>query len=279
MIAPVVAAFGGTPVVTEGPPPADAAAVVAVRTGLPADQLDPVGLDALVARRPVAVVGTGTFRRCAGTPSTNADVAAELARAQAAFDGGDLGESWTRLDLAVVELGCLSEVAAPTTAAQAFSLRAKVRAARGEPAAEEQAAAAAFSSAPAGTTPIAVVGAGTVGPWLDGRSLTSTVVPGLHLLQFPEAGAVRSGWLTVGGPVTIVFPGGVTRPVLDGLGDAARRPVVEAVLRATVDAPAAYVSAGGLWLVELSEPVRTTELVAPPPAPAPLPEPTKRRRR
>ncbi len=264
----MVAAWGATPVVTEGPASTGAVAAVATRSGLPEDQLVAVSLESLVAARPVGVLGTGAFRRCATTPSTQRAVDTELARAEAARAAGDLAEAWTLLDLVVVHLGCLTEVASAATASRAFALRAQVRSARGdtEGIAEEEAAAAAFSAGAGGPATVSTVGAGASGPWLDGRTLApgGGVAPGLHLLQYAEAGGVRSGWLTVGGPVVVVFPGGLARPVLPGLADPARRPAVESVLRAVVDAPVAYVTAdGGMWLVELADPPRTTELTPP----------------
>jgi hypothetical protein len=197
-------------------------------------------------------------------------VDADLARAEAAAASGDHVAAWTQLDRVVVELACLSEVVSAPTAARVFTLRAEVRRARGDAggAGDEDATAAAFSGAPVESGAfVRSVGGGSSGPWLDGRVVPAagaSVVTGPHLFQYTEAGTIRSGWLTVGGPLAVVFPGGLPRPLLDGLSDPARRETAELWLRATVDAPAVYVtSRGGMWLVELTDPARTTELAAP----------------
>lgn len=274
----VAGAWAGVPVVTETGGP-EVLAAVAARTGLPAEQLQLVRR-ADVARE-VVVLGDGTFRACAGAVVDEAKLEADLTRARAALAAA-APDVDAQLDRLVVALGCAGRVVPTRVGAAAFRLRADRRAATGQDAAAELVTAEGFEVAGEGPLAVRPVTGASSGPWLDGRPVPAEgcgARPGLHLLQYARGGEVRSGWLTVGGDVRLVFPATLP-PSLGALSDPARRPVAEALVAAIVEGPSAYVAeSGGLWLVQLGDPAATTELTppaAPPPAPAgPPPRPRR----
>lgn len=289
--------LAGTPVVHDGGAPDQVLAETASRTGLPADQLTAVDLEALLAAPPQAI-GGAVVRRCTKGPTQNAVVQTELVRAEAALVSG--GDPLDHLDLAVAELGCLGELVDAKTAARLFLMRGALQSdpdlARGE-----MRTALAFDrdvpwndrlpeagkaildeqrnnpeSHKLGVAPAA----SPSGPWLDGRivvvgSLGTTVQEGLHLAQYGTPAGIRSAWLVVGGDCAFVLPGSFRRPVLERFADQDAWSEVQSLVAAALpDFFAAYVAhGGGLWLVtKEGDAVSTTEIQPPPPPPPPEPE-------
>jgi hypothetical protein len=295
------------PVVFDG---ADGAAVIALtaqKSGLPPAELDAVPLDRLLTGPP-QLLGDAVMRRCSGAPSTMSVVRADLARAEAAWVKKDTLAAIDHLDLAVTQLGCLSEIVETAAAARIFMLRAELELNGPNPddAGGELRTAVAFAPdiawtatsvdgstildeerAAEATAVVAVVPAASgAGPWIDGRgfpagSTEMTVTPGLHLVQHGTPAGIRSAWLLVGGDATLVVPGNYRRPVLDAMLAPETRHPVEALLATTLpNFRAGYVShAEGLWLVTLEEGVVSTTEIAAPPPPAPPPEDGKKKKK
>ncbi len=294
----VAGAHAGVPVVFDGTDGAAVIAAAAQKSGLPTSELDPVPLDRLL-RVPPQLLGDAVMRRCSGSPSTMAVVRADLARAEAAWVKKDTLAAIDHLDLAVTQLGCLSELVETAQAARVFMLRAELMLNGDSPddAGGELRSAVAFAPditwtatsvdgatildeerAVEATAVVSVVPAGSgAGPWIDGRGFAAgstemRVTEGLHLVQHGTPAGIRSAWLRVGGDTTLVVPGNYRRPILDAILLPETRRPVEALLATTLPAfTAGYVShAQGLWLVTLEDGVvATTEIAAPPPPPPP----------
>jgi hypothetical protein len=299
-------ALAGVPVVYDGGDPTAIVAAVAEKTGLPASQLTPVALDALLAAPP-QVLGAASLRRCAREPVVPSAVQAELGRALAAWSANDEASAMDHLDLTLALAGCLSTIVDPAVLSQVFLLRGAVAVSRADPAAakvELRSALALEPNAvwpptwgPDGASLLAEVQADPTrftlatipppaasGPWIDGAAAPAAIslAPGLHLAQYAGSSGIRSGWLTVGGNARLVIPGGYRRPVLAQMATAPGQSSVGALVEATLpDLQAAYVAdGGGIWLITIDETgLSTTELVPLPPPPATIaPEPTRGKR-
>ena len=298
------AAHAGIPLVHEGGDAEALTAEASERTGLPADQFTAVDVGVL-RQKPPQGLGEIAVRRCARQPSQNSAVRAELVRAEAALGVDDLMATTDHLDLAVAELGCLSEVVEASVAARVFLLRGALIAESGRPdeARGEIRTSLAFDAKinwPSGYPvsgqalvaeeagnptrhPVAAVPDPGLGPWIDGAEVqdSAELSEGLHLFQYGGPKGIRSAWLVVGGAGSIVVPEKFQAPVLAPFAKADTRADLERLLAGSIDAfEAAYVAhAGGLWLVVAEGAgASTTELVAPPPPPPPPePEPTKKR--
>lgn len=295
-------ALAGTPLLYDSGSAAVHVAAVAERTGLPADQLDPVALTALRERPPMAL-GEAVVRRCTGGASTNAEVRAELVRAEVALAEGDDVAVVDHLDLAVARLGCLSEVVDGPAVARVFLLRGGVaaEAGRADEARGEFVSALALDPRvvwPPGyptagapllgevaqtepVLPLAVAPRPTSGPWIDGREPAEGLVvrPGLHLAQHSARAGLATAWLVVGDATTWVLPEALLPSALDRFVTGERDAVAQALLATHPEAPAAYVvHGGGIWLaVREGGAVRLEELVAPAVA-APVPSPAPKGR-
>lgn len=284
----LVSAAWATPVLYEGGTEAGAVATVAARTGLPAAQLEAMSLVEL-RERPPAVLGEAVLRRCTGQPATNADVRAELARAEVALAEDDMVAVTDHLDLAVARMSCLSEVVDGPAVARVFLLRGGIaaEAGRADEARGELVTALAFdprvlwpTGYPSeGSTLLAEVAAAPVdaaltvaprptsGPWLDGRERTWPVEVrgGLHLAQHSARTGLATAWLVVGGAASWVLPEALSPSALDRFVEGEQLPLSRALLAVHPDEPAAYVvHQGGVWLVlrEAPEPA-VQQLVAP----------------
>jgi len=292
----VAEALAGVPVVFDGTDGAAVVALTAQKSGLPPSELDAVPLDRLLRGAP-QLLGDAVMRRCSGGPSTMAVVRADLSRAEAAWVKKDTLSTIDHLDLAVTQLGCLSEIVEAAVAVRIFMLRAELElnGPNPEDASGELRTAVAFAPdvtwtaasvdgaaildeerAAEATAVVAVVPpAGGAGPWIDSRafpqgSTEMRVAPGLHLVQHGSPAGIRSAWLLVGGDAMLVVPGNFRRPILDAIVLPETRHPVEALLATTLPGfTAGYVSyAQGLWLVTLEDGVvATTEIAAPPPPP------------
>lgn len=289
---------GALPLVHDGEDAATARARVVKASGLPPEQLAPQALDTLLTR-PAAVIGRGALRHCAGAPTRGPELRAFAVRAEGAVRAGDAAAALDQLDLGLAAAGCLAEKVEPAVVARLFLLRAGLLLARGDAEAARAELRAAVALVPAVTwdpawpadgaalldeeraahatcaptcpSAFALVQApagAAVPPWVDGRPLPSgggALSPGLHLVQVPTPGGLRSAWLLLDGHATLVLPGSFRRPVLEGLGGAGAAEVVS-LLAATLGPGPAYVSAGGgVWLVEPAQGSgAVTPLVAPP---------------
>jgi hypothetical protein len=292
-------ADAATPVIHDDTLDAEAVAAVAANTGLPSTQLASTRLDTLLAAPP-DVLGDAVMRRCTQSTSTGSEVSAEVARAEAAWARSDRIGTMDHLDLAVAHAGCLSELVERGPAARAFRLRAEVALAHGEAEAArgELRTALAFEPqlawadgrVPEGgaellqdlrsgeTSEVRLLPTSSAtGPWIDGRTAAGalTLSEGLHLLQYSSSVGIRSAWVVVGGPATLVVPTGYRRPVIERVEDDARRSELEALIAAAVpEFYAAYVvHEGGVWLVadDGAGNVTTTPIAAPA-EPEPVPE-------
>ncbi len=282
-------AQAATPVVYEG---IDASIVlqrVSERTAVPIDQLEAVAADALV-HRPAALAGPGTLRHCAAQPVRSADIRTLVLRAEVAWREGQPQDALDQLDLATMQLGCLSERVDHRVAARLFLVRGalQVHFGQAETAQAELQTALAFAPdlvwdpqlpvdaadaletarrAPAAAG-IRVVPHLSTPPWLDGVPLATgeTVQkrPGLHLVQIPATAGLQTAWMTVQGDATLVVPAAHRLPLLSkdfpedlpGLGS---------LLQATLGAQATYlVTNDGMWLVTFDDGKPVMEvLVAP----------------
>ena len=297
-------ALAGIPLVHEGGDPAALTAEASSKSGLPADQLDAIDI-AKLRDHPPQSLGQIAVRRCAREATQNSGVRAELVRAEAALGADDLIGAADHLDLAVSALSCLTEVVESAVAARTFLLRGALSAEEGreEDARGEIRTALAFDSKvnwPPGYPvsgqslvveeienavrhPVAAVPDPGLGPWIDGTEVADTtqLTEGLHLFQHSSPKGIRSAWLVVAGPGTVVVPEKFQAPVLDAFLDAETRSDLEYLLNATIeDFEAAYVThMHGLWLV-VANPngPSTSELTAAViPEPEPLPEPLKKK--
>lgn len=309
-------AAGAVPLVYADGAAAERSAEVERATGLPPGQLEPVELSALLARPP-AMVGSGALRHCAGAPVRGPELRAAALRAEAALAEGSADAAQDQLDLALGAMGCLAERVEPPVAARVFLLRGEAQLRRGEAevARAELRTALAFQpqitpltsfsaeatalleaeraayfqcAAPSGCPGLLPVwvrpGARSAGPWVDGVAAPPAaplrLTPGLHLLQVASTAGLRSAWLTVEGPASLVIPSAWRGAPLPGLADPAAAPELVDLLRAGLpQASLAYAAAGGaIWLVDLTpEGGAVTAVVAPTPPEAP-PKPDKRRR-
>ncbi len=302
-----------TPVVHAEPRSGPVMAAVGARTGLPASQLRAVALEELLSKPP-EVVGEGVLRRCAAASSLQHEaqveaVRTDLARAKAGWQRKDALDTMDHLDVAVSRLGCLQEVADGRLAAQVFLLRAAVHVQADDLEAARSELATAQSLHPGVAWPRDLPEHGAVllaearrvepvtvrvepaklasGPWLDGRAVqgATSVLPGLHLLQYTGEEGVASAWLSVGGALTVVLPRGFGLPALAAMGSTAGHEAMTSLLLATLpDAVAAYVwHEHGLWLVSPGGPGEQAEIteLAPrkKPEPPPLSPKEERRRR
>jgi hypothetical protein len=285
--------FDGIPVVYDGGDAVAIVASVAERSGMATTDLvatslaDLIGGDALI-------LGDGELRPCAHGPATAAEVDATVAEAEAAFAARAREKALDGLEIAVAQLGCLTEVVAPQVAARGFMVRAALLAEQGDEdgAREEvrtalsldpdaawpgggtldgEALLSAERAEPRGANLSLVPAADGDGTWIDGRPVergttTLSLAAGLHLAQHDGKGGLRSAWVLVGGDATLLLPDGFPRPLLEGLADPDTRPQVEALVVALLPGvTTAYVSAGdGLWLVTVDEEgVLTIELGRP----------------
>jgi hypothetical protein len=229
------------------------------------------------------------------------DVRVELVRADAAVAQGDLIRMFDHLDLAVAQLGCLTEVAYPSEVALGFLLRGALAAEQGDEdaARSEIRTALAFDADVIWPPGYPIAGQSIVpdelanpdrhsirvvpndtgaGPWVDGQELTdaTTLTEGLHLVQYGSRSGLQSAWLVVDGPTTFVVPDRFTAPVLDRFLDAEARDETALLLAATLDDfEAAYVAhRGGLWLVVATDDSASVqELVPGEPLPVEVEEP------
>src|SRR5262245_57688433 len=104
------------PVVLDGVDGTASVTRVAQKTGLPATQFGPAGLDQLLTADP-GVLGDATIRRCSKDPSTNLDLQAELVRAESAWTSDrSASGAMDHLDLLVARMGCLGELVDPKVA-------------------------------------------------------------------------------------------------------------------------------------------------------------------
>ncbi len=299
-------ALAGIPLVHEGGEAAALIAAASERSGLPVDQLTAIDVGKLRTKPPQGL-GDIAVRRCARQPTQNSAVRAELVRAEAALGIDDMIATADHLDLAVAELSCLTEVVDAAVAARAFLLRGALAAEGGseDEARGEIRTALGFDAVinwppgypvsgqslvvqeldnPVRHTVNAVPDTG-LGPWVDGVEIVdkADLTEGLHLLQYSGPKGIRSAWLVVGGPGTVVVPEKFQAPVLDAFIDAATRSDLEHLLTAAIDGfEAAYVAhMDGLWLVVSDESGPSTTELAPAviPEPEPEPEPTKKKGR
>ncbi|MFT4622774.1 MAG: hypothetical protein ACI8PZ_001430 [Myxococcota bacterium] len=301
VIASISTALAGVPVVHEGGDPGAAIAAASERSGLPADQLTAVAVSGLLSSPPTAV-GDTVVRRCARGPARMTDVSVELVRAEAALGSSDAVRTLDHLDLAVAQLGCLTEVADADRVALGFLLRGAMAAELGEPEAArgEIRTALAFDAdvdwppgyPVAGQALLAEELSGTerhqvrvvpddtgAGPWVDGREVEGEVslTPGLHLVQYGSKRGLQTAWLVVDGASALVVPDRFGPPVLDAFLEPATRADVALLLAATLpNFEAAYVAhRGGLWLVVSADGgASVEELVPGEPLPVPEVEPT-----
>ena len=272
------AAIAGIPLVYDADPAAAAAAadLAARSTGLPDDQFDPVALDGLLKGLP-EVVGDAVVRHCAGPPTRAPELLANTVRAESAWQQGDAIVAMDELDLGISGLGCLSDRVDPGVMSRLFLLRGGLLARGGRPdearaelrtalsvsatrawpegfPAEGAALFAEIQTEP-GRVPLHLAPAASgAAPVVNGATMPAgsplQLRPGLHLLQIPSTAGLRSAWLTVSGPATLVVPTSYRRPVLERLADPERRPEVALPLLSTLDSPAVYVTHhGGLWLL------------------------------
>jgi hypothetical protein len=294
----VALALAGTPLVLEGVDGDTAVGEVSSRTGLPADQLEPLDIASLLDAPP-QVVGAAVLRRCVRDTVGMESVRAELARAEAARRSGDPVGALDHLDLAVAGLGCLSELVDRPVAARIFLQRGAILAGQGEleGARSELRTALSFDPSLPWDAGLPVEGQALIeeerersrghritalpsklvsGPWLGGALVPeggSEAAEGLVLVQYASPAGIRSAWMVVSGHATLVIPGAYRRPVLEGMAQPGARHEVEALLAATLpDFAAAYLheASGGTWLVvEQAGALETTELVpaAPPEEP------------
>ena len=302
----VTVVLAATPVLHEGGGADAALATVAQRTGLPIDQLTALSLTDLRSQAP-GVLGDAVIRRCTSKEATNGEVRAELVRAEAALTDGDDLMVGDHLDLAVVKLGCLSEVVDAPAVARVFLLRGAVAAeagraeeARGElatglalhgelswppgyPAAGSTHLAEVHGQAPVGT--LTVVPAPTSGPWVDGREPAGSeplpVAKGLHLAQHSARTGLATSWLVVGGDAVWTLPEALVPSALDKFAAGDRDDLARVLLAAHPEEPAAYVlHAGGLWLLVRSGlSVSVEELSAPQLAPPPVDDGKKKKKK
>lgn len=284
-------AMAGVPLVFDGETPEEVIARTAQRTGLPVTQFDPVPLDTLL-KSPPRSLGSAVLRFCASTTTRTVELRTNVVRGEAAFRSGDMIEAMDQLDLGIAGLGCLSERVETPVASRFFLLRAAMLSRQGkkEEAKEEMRTALSLGAAaewPSDFPPEGKEFFGEVlqesvvaslsfvpmdtgaSPVIDGQSVALSAPlslrSGLHLLQVPSTGGLRSAWLTVSGSATLVIPGNLRRPVLERLGDLNGRPEVEQFLLSVLGEEGIYVSSGGaLWLVT---PEGTNTLIAPPPPP------------
>jgi hypothetical protein len=291
-------AHGGVPVVYDEGELARHIAHVSKRTGLPSDQLEGVGLQDLLREKPSAA-GDAVLRRCTRQPVTPSAVAANVARAEAAWAQDSQSAARDQLDLAIAELGCLNAPVDRTVAARAFLLRAAISLTVEDEttARSELRTALGFKQDVVWTAGYPVIGAAMLeeertapsieistaphkapsGPWIDGEALSRPVqrADGLHLVQYSGATGIESGWLAVGGPATVVVPTNFRRPILNRMAEPAIQADLAALMSATLpDFEAGYVAyRGGLWLVA-GEPGAWTieQLSEPEPEPEPEPE-------
>lgn len=282
----------GVPLVTDEATTTGLKELVAGRSGLPEEQLELVPLSEVLTR-PAEALGKGVLRRCATSPTGMSTIKTALARAEAALREEDDRSALDQLDLAVAQLGCLSELAEPQVSARIFQLRGVLLGQEDEDAGKsELRTALAFASELSWGVHEPRLGPELVqavaeeplpyvvhvsppkrssGPWLDGRPVPGVgldVRKGLHLLQYATPAGIRSGWLVVGGDVRVVLPMAYREPILAALQDpVAQAPVVDLLAAALPDFKAAYVChAGGLWLVsEVGEKIEVSELIPPPP--------------
>jgi hypothetical protein len=291
------AAYAQTPIMYDRENPAEVLEAVVARTGLPADQLAAVSLDATLANAPAAL-GDAAMRRCSGSATTGAAIAAELARGEAAWTQGDPATASDHLDLAVAQIGCLQELVDVGVAGRVFRLRAALQLAEGDVAAARSELGTALAltpslawddglpeagiglveevrAAPAACALAVLPATAPSGPWVDGVVVGGgrSVTPGLHLLQTSDVKGIRSAWLVVDGDATLVVPGAFRRPVLEQMVDPAGQAAVAALVAATAPSltkfSAGYVTwGGGLWLVTAGdEGLSVSEIVPPPPPP------------
>lgn len=272
------AATAGIPLVYDADPAAaPAAADLAARsTGLPDSQFDPVALDGLLKGLP-EVVGDAVVRHCAGSPTRASDLLANAVRAENAWQKGDPIVAMDELDLGIGGLGCLSDRVDPGVMSRLFLLRGGLLARGGRPdeARAELRTALSVSATrawPEGfpaegaplfleiqaepdRVPLHLAPAATgAAPVVNGATMPAgsplQLRPGLHLLQVPSTAGLRSAWITVSGPATLVVPTSYRRPILEHLTDPEQRPEVALLLLSTLDSPAVYVTHhGGLWLL------------------------------
>lgn len=297
-------AMAGVPVVHDGAQPTDPAALVAQRSGLPPEQLDPVPLETLLARPPT-VLGPAVLRHCAGSPTRTSDVRSLLVRAEAAWRQGDRGGALDQADLAVAAMACLAERADLSASARVFLLRGSLLAGS-DPAVARTEVRTALSlqpqvpwvegfppegqalleelrpgpAAPQALRLVVAPSASPSGPWIDGRDPTPegfTLAPGLHLLQVPGTSGIRSAWLTVEGDAALVVPAAFRRPVLERLARPGERADVELLLAATAGDNVYAVQGGGLWLLSREDGQVVTTTLVDPPAPVAV-EPTSKKK-
>ena len=301
-------AWAGIPVILDETDGTSALAQVAQRTGLPEAQLDALYLRDLLDQDP-SILGQAVLRHCAGAPTRAGGIRTEVARAEAAWRDGNALATMDHLDLAIAQLGCLVEFVEPTIASRMFALRAGLLAEQSERdrAIEELRSALAFEpdlvwneafpaegarllaeirgevdssqEAPLLHTELVVAPAdSTSGPWIDGVDVKDTsghvtLSLGAHLLQTASVAGITSGWLSLGGPATLVVPTSYRRPILEKMSDPSDRAEVEALIMTSLDDfEAAYAAIqGGLWLITTDDDGLpfTTELVAIPPPPDP----------
>ncbi len=300
----VLPALAGIPVVHDGGDPAAHVAAAAERTGLPADQLTAIDVSTLLDEPPSAL-GKGVVRRCARTPARMTDVRTQLVRADAAVAEGDAVSVFDHLDLALAQLGCLTEVADPDEVALGFLLRGALAAEQGdtEAAQSEIRTALAFDADVVWPPGYPVAGQEILaaeltdqirhdvrvvpddtgaGPWVDGAEVgeTTPLAEGLHLIQYGSRQGLQSAWMVVDGPAALVVPDRFPARVLDTFLDAEAHQEAALLLAAALDDfEAAYVAhRDGLWLVVAeSAGASVEELVAGEPLPVvveqPEPEP------
>jgi hypothetical protein len=298
-------AHAGVPVVYDGGAASEVVTFAAGRTGLPAEQLEATPLSQLLSALPRAT-GAATVRHCSRPPTRAPELRAHLVRAEAAWREGDVSTAMDHLDLGISGLGCLSERVDAKVAARLFLLRGGLlaRDGRDEDAAAELRTAlalwpeatwdewlpsygrdvlAAVKAASTRSVLTFLPAAASTGPWLDGRPTTPgqalSVGPGLHLLQVPGTGGLRTAWLTVDADAELVVPGSFRRPVLERLSGAENHWEVGTLILSTLGVEAAYVAAGGgLWLVEREDAtIHVATLIVPPKVEEP--KETGRRRR
>ncbi len=291
-------ARAGIPLVYDGEVSADVVERAARGTGLPDTQFDPVTLEALL-KGPPQTLGSAVVRHCSGPPTRAADLLANAVRAENAWQKGDPIVAMDELDLGIGGLGCLAERVDPAIMSRMFLLRGGLLARGGHPdeARAELRTALSLSATrdwpanfPAEGAPafaevqaepervplqLAPSSSGAA-PSVDGATMPAgsalQLRPGLHLLQVPSTAGLRSAWLTVEGPSTLVVPSSFRRPILEQLSDPSKRDDVGMLLLATLDVQAVYVAhTGGLWLVSEEGGTLSTTTLIEPSAAAPAP--------
>lgn len=302
-------ALGQTPVVyLDTLTGSEAVALVAARTGLPAEQLKPMSLSAIL-EAPPTLLGAGTLQPCAREPATQDEVRTLVGRARAALASDDIAGANTQLERAIAWLGCLGEVVDASVGAEVFLLRGALRAWTDDldAAHYEYVSARAFDPRltwdarlpEAGRAPFDEAIAlpadtplhrrprhSVSGPWLDGAVLTTDhrASPALHLFQYATPEGIRSGWLSMEGPVTVVVPGSYRQSTIEAVGTPEGNDEFGLLLAGAIPSfEAAYVvHQGGVWLtIREGRDLVVDELAArvPPPEPAPMTRKERRARR